>query len=216
MTCHMAGKMRSEVIGLKSAELLPTATVVISPSASRIKTTSVYFLVWPFKSEAKLGRPPRATCRTRNRRLGFARESWWNENRWTIEIRREEKKKESRIITYAVSYLSRAPLWSPLTLPSALKGQNTLYITAIKALSRQDTRAPNQNVKTILTEPFPHLHHSLSAHLLLKCWNVSGTSSWWAALCAHCGGRRWHGWKQLVWYLQALFSKIIFPNVVRS
>lgn len=37
----------------------------------------------------------------------------------------------------------------------------------------------------LTTEPVPQHHHSLSAHLLLKCWNVSGTSSWWAALSGH-------------------------------
>lgn len=36
-----------------------------------------------------------------------------------------------------------------------------------------------------MTEPMLHHHHSLSAHLLLKCWNVSGTSSWRAALSGH-------------------------------
>jgi len=36
-----------------------------------------------------------------------------------------------------------------------------------------------------MTEPIPRYHHSLSAHLLLKCRNVSGTSSWRAVLSAH-------------------------------
>ncbi len=64
-------------------------------------------------------------------------------------------------------------------------------------LSRRyfQTTAPSHNVKIIYdytcTEPIPRHHHSLSAHLLLKCWNVSGTSSWWAVLSGHsaAGGR---------------------------
>lgn len=36
-----------------------------------------------------------------------------------------------------------------------------------------------------MTELIPPHHRSLSAHLLLKCWNVSGTSSWRASLSGH-------------------------------
>lgn len=58
------------------------------------------------------------------------------------------------------------------------------------------TIAPNHNVKIIYhyiwwLSPYPRHHRSLSAHLLLKCWNVSGTSSWRAVLSGHsaAGGR---------------------------
>lgn len=37
----------------------------------------------------------------------------------------------------------------------------------------------------LMTELIPCHHYSLSAHLLLNCWNVSGTSSWRAALSGH-------------------------------
>lgn len=69
-----------------------------SPCVSRIKTNSVCFFLWFFLSEVKSGHPPTATCGTRNRRLRFARESWWKENRWKIEMLRQPQ--ESRAISY--------------------------------------------------------------------------------------------------------------------
>lgn len=66
--------MRSKVTGFRSAELLPTASVVISLRFSD-KMNNVCFFVCFFMSEAKSGRSPRATCGTRNRRLRLSRES---------------------------------------------------------------------------------------------------------------------------------------------
>lgn len=60
MTCQMEGKMRSEVIGFRSAELLPAATVVISLCVSLIKMNSVCFFVRFFMSEVKSGRPAKS------------------------------------------------------------------------------------------------------------------------------------------------------------
>lgn len=60
-----------------------------------------------------------------------------------------------------------------------------LQLPIIKSYSQHDVLSDlseNNLSLSLVTEPIPHHHHSLSAHLLLKGRNVPGTPSWQAAL----------------------------------